>query len=332
MGLRVVAAGAILCLTACGSVHASSASQKPSAIPWIDAVPGPLAATPSPPIPAGTRSCAISDLRVTYDGGQGLGFGQETATISFVNTSGAACSLQGVPGFALLNAQGNIIPTSPSGYRITDRSDPVLMAARGNSRQAYVPFAWPGVDQTTGGGPCPSAETATAIRLELPNLGGALTVSTAHATEHAVTIAPCHGSIAVGAFQALEPPADTTPAPSPFSYRLDVPASVRAGDILTYTVTITNIGQSPAAFSDPCPSYHEDLFPINAPAPPLPGKHLYLLNCQPVQHIAAGASVTFAMRLDVPSGAIPGNYTLLWAPLESPNIQDVQRIAITITR
>jgi hypothetical protein len=269
---------------------------------------------------------------VTFDGGQGLGFGQETATISFVNTTGTACSVQGVPGFALLNAQGNIILTNPSGYRITDRSDAVLMAASGDSRQAYVPFAWPGVDQTTGGGPCPSAEIATAIQLEMPNHGGALTLSTAHATEHPVTIAPCHGSIAVGAFQAAAPPADTTPAPYSFSYRLDVPASVRAGDILSYTVTITNVGQSPAAFSDPCPSYHEDLFPISPQAGPLPGKHLYLLNCEPVQHIAAGASVTFAMRLDVPSAAIPGKYTLLWAPLESTTIQDTHRIAITITR
>jgi hypothetical protein len=269
---------------------------------------------------------------VTYDGGQGLGFGQETATISFVNTSGTACSLQGVPGFALLDAQAHTILTTPSDYQITDRSDPVLMAARGDSRQAYVPFAWPGVDQTTGGGPCPSAETATAIRLELPNQGGTLTLSTAHPTLHPVTIAPCHGSIAVGAFQAAVPPPDTTPAPYPFSYRLNVPASVRAGDVLSYTVTITNVGQSPTAFSDPCPSYHEDLFPTDAQAMPLPGKHLYLLNCQPVQHIGAGASVTFGMRLDVPSVAIPGEYTLLWTPLESPNIQDTQRIAITITR
>ncbi|TMB70494.1 MAG: hypothetical protein E6J51_03350 [Chloroflexi bacterium] len=125
-----------------------------------------------------------------------------------------------------------------------------------------------------------------------------------------MTIAPCHGSIAVGAFQAAAPSADTMPAPYPFSYRLDVPAT----------------------FSDPCPSYHEDLYPISAQAGPLPGKHVYLLNCQPVQSIAAGASVTFAMRLDVPSAAIPGKYNLLWAPQESPNIQDVHRIAITITR
>lgn len=321
-----------MCLTACGSGNALSTSQKTTVIPWIDAVPGPLAATPSPVILAGTRSCETSDLRITYDGGQGLGFGQETATISLVNTSVTACSLQGVPGLTLLNARGNTIPTNPSGYLITDRSDPVLMAARGDSRQAYVPFAWPGVDQTTGGGPCPSAETAVAIRLELPNQGGALTLSTAHATLHPVTIAPCHGSIAVGAFQAAAPPVDTTPAPYPFSYRLDVPASVRAGDILSYTVTITNVGQSPAAFSDPCPSYHEDLFPTNAQAMPLPGKHLYLLNCQPVQHIAPGASVTFAMKLDVPSAAVPGTYTLLWTPLESPNSQGIHPIAITITR
>lgn len=290
------------------------------------------ATSPSPVVPAGTRSCGISDLRVTFDGGQGLGFGQLTATISFVNMSGTACSLEGVPGLALLNPQGNPIRTNPSGYRITERSDPVLMAARGESRQAYLPFVWPGVDQTTGGGECPSAEIAAAIRLELPNHGGALTLSTAHATQLPVTIAPCHGSIAVGAFQAAAPSADTTPTPYPFSYRVDAPASVRVGDNLRYTVTITNVGQSPVAFSDPCPSYHEDLYPISAEVGPLPGKHLYLLNCQPVRRIAAGASVTFAMILDVPSMAIPGKYTLLWAPQESPNIQDIHRIAITIAR
>jgi hypothetical protein len=330
--LRVFAAGVIIFLTACGSVHTSSTTQKTTVIPWIDAIPGLSAATPSPVVGAGTRSCGTSDLRITFDGGQGLGFGQLTATISFVNTSDTGCVLQGVPGFALLNAQGNTIVTNPSGYRITDRSDPVLMAARGDSRQAYVPFAWPGIDQTTGGGPCPSAETATAIRLELPNHGGPFTLSTAHATLLPVVIAPCHGSIAVGAFQAAAPSADTTPAPYPFSYRVDVPASVRAGDNLSYTVTITNIGQTPAAFSDPCPTYHEDLYPIDAQAGPLPGKHLYFLNCQPIRRIAAGASVTFAMILEVPAMAIPGKYTLIWAPQESPNVQDIHRVAITITR
>jgi H2-forming N5,N10-methylenetetrahydromethanopterin dehydrogenase-like enzyme len=61
------------------------------------------------------------------------------------------------------------------------------------------------------------------------------------------------------------------------------------------------------------------------------GKHVYLLNCQPVGSIAARASVTFAMVLDVPSSAAAGRYTLLWSPLEMGNPKNVQRVPIEIT-
>jgi hypothetical protein len=78
-------------------------------------------------------------------------------------------------------------------------------------------------------------------------------------------------------------------------------------------------------FSDPCPTYHEDLYPgAGLEAPPL-GKHIYLLNCGPVQSVAAKASVTFAMVLDVPAIAPSGSYTLLWAPEGSISNADIQR-------
>jgi len=268
---------------------------------------------------------------VTFDGGQGLGFGQLTATISFVNLSGTTCFLQGVPGFALLDAQQNVIDTSPSGYLITDRSDPVLMDARGASRQAYLPFAWPGIDQATGGGLCPSATTASSVRLQLPSGGGTLTLSAAQPTMHPITIAPCHGLLAVGAFQAAEPSVEPTPTPHPLTYHVVLPASVRAGDNLRYTVTFTNVGTLPVAFSEPCPAYHEDLFLGSGPTGNPLGKHIYLLNCHAVQAIASHGSVTFAMVLDVPATAAPGGYTLLWAPDEGTDVQDIQRLPIMVT-
>src|SRR5207245_3871249 len=131
-----------------------------------------------------------------------------------------------------------------------------------------LPFAWPAIDLTTGGGPCPSASAATAIRLELPQAGGMVTLSTASPAFLPVTIAPCHGVIAVGAFQAVEPYVEPTPTPRPFAYHVVLPPSVRAGATLMYTVTITNITIAPVVFGDPCPAYHQELYPIAGRATP----------------------------------------------------------------
>lgn len=263
-------------------------------------------------------------------GGQGLGGGQLTATISFVNVARFACFLQGTPGFALLDAHGNLIQITPSGFRITDRTDPVLLVPGGSQPQAYLPFVWPAIDQASGGSACPSASTASAIRLELPQGGGAITVSAISPTARPGAIAPCHGLIAVGAFQAAEGPVEPTPTPHPFAYHVVLPASVRAGENLRYTVTFTNITGAPVIFSDPCPAYREELYPV-APmmAAPL-GKHFYVLNCRPVGTIAPQSSVTFAMVLDVPATAAPGRYTLLWDLDEGIDLQDIQRLPITI--
>jgi hypothetical protein len=110
-----------------------------------------------------------------------------------------------------------------------------------------------------------------------------------------------------------------------------LPPSVRAGDSLMYTVTITNITASSVVFSDPCPAYREDLFPVASLATVSPlGKHRYLLNCRSAGTIDSRAGVTFAMVLDVPATATPGSYTLLWAPDEGVDTKDIQRVPITI--
>jgi hypothetical protein len=319
---------ALLFTCGCGTIRVP-ATTATNVIPWIAATPPIPTASPAPTIPTGTPPCTSQNLQVVYQGGQGLGGGQLVATIGFTNVSGTDCFLQGVPALSLIDAHGHLIYTVPSGYRITDRTDPVLLMARGNARQAYVPFAWPAIDEAGGGTECPSPAAAT-IRLQLPSAGGEVTLSTT-AADHPVTIAPCHGLIGVGAFQADEPPVDATPPPQPFTYRVAAPTSVRAGDDLHYTVTLTNITDSPVTFRDPCPMYQEDLYSgAGLNGAPL-GKHFYLLNCQPIGSIAARVSVTFAMVLDVPFGAAAGRYTLLWSPLEIGNAKNVERVPIEIT-
>jgi Protein of unknown function (DUF4232) len=227
-GRYLFAAGAILCLAACGSVRVPAAVQA-DVIPRIDAKPPMPTPIPTlrPVIPAGTRGCRAQDLRATFDGGAGVGGGQLFATISLENLGETTCFLQGVPSLALLDAQGHPIKTTPSGYLVTDRSDPVLLLPRATSREAYVPFDWPAIDMATGGGDCPAPAAAT-IRLDLPDNGGRLTVSTAEPSQGLPqTVAPCHGLIAVGAFQMVEPSVEPTPPAHPFSYHITLPASVR---------------------------------------------------------------------------------------------------------
>ncbi len=329
MRLRLILiASACLCLAACAALR-GPAGDNPAVVPWINATPAAPTPSPAPVIPAGTPACTVQDLHMVFEGGQGLGGGQLTAAISFENVSGTACVLQGIPAFALLDARGNPIQTTPSAYRITDRTDAVLLVPGSGRREAYLPFAWPAIDLATGGGPCPSASAASAIRLDLPQDGGMVTLSTASPTFLPVTIAPCHGLIAVGAFQAVEPFVEPTPTPHPFAYHVILPPLVRAGDSLTHTVTITNTTTVPVVFSAPCPAYREDLFSGSLTTTPL-GKHFYLLNCRPVGSIAPQSTVTFAMVLDVPATAALGSYTLLWELDEGIDSQDVQRLPITI--
>lgn len=319
--------GAFICLTACGRVPAALATST-GVIPWIDAPPGFATHTPAPVIPP----CSIPDLHVTYEGAQGLGGGQLSATIGFVNFSSRPCVLQGAPGLALLDVHGSVIKTSPSGYQITDRSDPVLLGPAGQTRQAYVPFAWPAIDLPAGGVECPSP-SAAAIRVTLPG-GGLVTVAATQPADRPspIIIAPCHGEIAVGAFQAVEPSVEPTPTLHRISYQVSLPRSVRPGTNLDYTVRFTNTTAFPFAFEDPCPNYHEDLYLGEGVLGKPLGKHIYALNCHPVKAIAAHASVTFAMVLDVPADATGGHYTLLWAPDEGTDTQDIQRLPIVVGR
>lgn len=328
--LAALIAGSTLCLAACGSVHLPGSHQA-AVIPWIDATPSlPMPVAPViPSIPPGTQTCAAESLRATYEGDGGLGGGQLIASISFVNVSATACVLQGTLGVSLLDAEGDLLETTPSGFRVTDRMDPVLLAPEDSSAQATLQFVWPAIDVENGGIPCPAPAAAT-VKVELPAGGGTLTLSTASpAIGRPITIAPCYGLIAVGAFQAVEPVVQPTPTPHPFTYRVDLPISVEAGESLRYTVTFTNVTKSPVVFSDPCPAYQEDLYQGSGLTGMPFGKHFYVLNCRLVPSISPGASVTFAMVLDVPVTAPTGTYTLLWNPTEGLDTQNIQRVPIT---
>jgi hypothetical protein len=120
-----------------------------------------------------------------------------------------------------------------------------------------------------------------------------------------------------------------TPTPLPLRATIAAPASVRAGEMLVYEVTITNVSAT-AVVLEPCPFYLEWLggrvVGRTTPPPGLPSgkawdamktyagaaKESYSLNCTAVREIGPGGRIAFEMRLRVPVDAL-GNDTLRWS-------------------
>ena len=125
-----------------------------------------------------------------------------------------------------------------------------------------------------------------------------------------------------------QPTPNPTPSPAPLHASLSAALSARAGSVLEYTVTLTDVTAEPVVL-DPCPYYVESLggrvVGNTTPPPGFPSakpwrgepiyagyaKEAYELNCADVQSIPAGGAATFAMRLRVPLDAA-GPETLRW--------------------
>lgn len=100
-----------------------------------------------------------------------------------------------------------------------------------------------------------------------------------------------------------------TPAPrtvGTVTVRLQLPASVRAGTVLRYTVTLRNSTDTKITLH-PRPGYSEDLYNTG-----LAVRRSFALNCDSVVAIPAHQSVCYAMRLTMPSRAAPGMAKFGW--------------------
>jgi hypothetical protein len=101
------------------------------------------------------------------------------------------------------------------------------------------------------------------------------------------------------------------PAPSPLTARITGKPAARAGTDLVYLVTLTNPAARPFSLR-PCPSYAEFLGGLTGPG--ARRNHLvryYYLNCATVQAVPAHGSVTYQMKLPLPSGLPAGVYVKL---------------------
>jgi hypothetical protein len=247
--------------------------------------------------------------------GQSAATGHTNTPVYIRNKSSAPCYLVGYPDLRILDRAGQelVVATGASvgptffadGPAVqvlmrpgTPSLQPAAPHAQASRGQAFMNIEW--YD-------CRGARAAS-LSLDLPNLGGNLRIPF---DVEAPSSAVCDSGTRspVGLLRGPLSPAGYIWPPEPkyitVSIAISAPALAKRGSTLVYFVTVKNADQVDYRL-EPCPNYSELLNAKQVVAS-------YQLNCPPVRHIPAGASVKFEIRLDLPASLSAGPNQLTWA-------------------
>jgi hypothetical protein len=251
----------------------------------------------------------------------GSGMSKTDYPVILRNRSASACSLEGYADVSILSASGMVLARAagtigrgtyfadgPVGTFLMQRGTSSLVGNppsnyRGVLGQAYMNIEW--YD-------CLHRQ-ASSLVLTLPSGGGNLSVPFAFQGPDSPA---CPNPAWAGSFYLGRGP--LTPSGVDWSMqrqyldvtiRIDAPATVHRGSVLTYTVTLNNRSNQDYSLAT-CPDYNEIVVPFKEAGAQ------YQLNCSPVGTIAAGRSATFAMRLEIPENAPTGATQIEWSLLD----------------
>lgn len=226
------------------------------------------------------------------------------ALITLRNAGRHACRLSGRPRVHFVHKGGpaqvqvTVAPT-PSTFPEVPYPASSLLALRPGEDGA-VTVTWDNwCDPTRGKRRMPPS----AIRVTLPDGGGSLKADYNAVPQCVDPTEP--STIGVSAFQP-----SLIPAGRPWTDAFlratvtDQPLRVRRGGVLRFRVVLHNASKTTAGFAH-CPAYAQQLVPAG-------GLEVHLLNCSAARPIAAGASLAFAMRVEVPRNAPLGRNGLFW--------------------
>jgi hypothetical protein len=266
----------------------------PAIVAWVDR-PAPVY-NPLPqasPYPTSAARCLDGQLRASA-GPTGAGLGNQLQGITLTNV-GPTCLLDGRPVVTGLNAAGQRVTLLP---RPNTYFGPLLPADISQGAHGYIYF---GTANACGSGA--EQQTSTeyrALAFDLPS-GGRLN------TQLTLTVGSCGLTMDN---MGLPAPASTPTSLqagslSMLTVRIDLPATVRAGDTLRYTVVLSNPTVTAVSLSS-CPSYTEALgYPNNQ-------NMSFMLNCDQVTVIPAGKKVVYAMEFKVAADAVTGPTKFSW--------------------
>ena len=287
-------------VAACGGPAPGAATPHAPATPGVVAWAGqPAAQVPlvlrSPPYSTGARPCRPADLSVSH-GELGYATGNTNVEVSFTNHSATACWLDGYPAIAGVTANGTVTPLPARHGAIVGNPGPSAIIKPGQTAAVNI----------SGGDECVLAmdgehQVYPELLIGLPGGG---TVGVYGTGFDAI----CGVGVSQFGVPADQPQG---PAPSPLTARITAGPAARAGTDLVYLVTLTNPAAQPFSLR-PCPSYAEFLGGLMGPgAPKSYLVRYYYLNCGTVRSIPAHGSVTYQIKLPLPSGLAAGFYAKL---------------------
>jgi hypothetical protein len=280
------------------------------------------------PAPKAVRPCGVGDLYAVSNGGNGA-TGHVIYSIALANHSSTPCAVTGFPGLKLIDNQGLVVP-----LEVVDEAGGVMGTGNGQiasgvlqanqlapvahqgGAYAYVEFEWYFCGRT------PPA--ISAVDLSLP--GSSRSVRVPLLNEGGPSIPSRCDDPSMGKrllLGPIQPPAaDQVVTASPqWQVALIAPTQMAAGTTVDYTVTLTNISNSPIVF-DTCPTYDEGFTPTALVA--------YQLNCGALNPVQPGASLTFAMRFTVSPKTAAGPEKFLWA-LRGPDMSASAAQLVSVT-
>jgi hypothetical protein len=212
--------------------------------------------------------------------------------VTFVNSSDSTCVLKGEPTIGGLKADGMLVPLRiTSGSYFGDPGPPANIAT-GEAAALNI----------SGADACPAVlggkhRIYPMLRIGLP--GGGDVNTAAHDFDAVCGVSVSQFGVPADAKRAVDPPL------SPLTAQIGAPPTVVAGQILMYTVTLTNPRSTDVSLG-PCPAYDEFV-----------GSGSNNTWIATVRHdasptIPAGASVTYAMRLSLPANQPEGVAKFGW--------------------
>jgi hypothetical protein len=253
-------------------------------VAWVDR-PAPRYVQPTlqpTALPTNARPCRASDLAAS-SGDVGAAAGTTNIRIDFTDRADTACVLLGHPDVAGISSGGAVTPLATAhGSIIGDAPWPAANISPGQTAAVSI----------SGADACDAAQRGQQqiyprLRITLPS-GAHIDVSS-HRFDTTCGVSVSRFGVPADAL----PPND--PASSPLTAYLSAPAQVRAGETLTYTVTLRNRGHTAYALV-PRPAYEEYVVRGSTFVQPN-----YYLNCDSVHELPAGGSVIYQMRLKLPA-------------------------------
>jgi hypothetical protein len=247
------------------------------------------------PYPTSAPPCHASELRISQGRG-GAAAGTLYERLVFTNTGRRACLLRGYPTINALGPGGSRRTLHPHHEGFTFfYLVPANLPPGGHS---FIGLA-------TGDGCDNGTKTATIYRQLSVTIAQAETVEAGAG----VRITEVCGLFVsgFGLPARYTPPAPAPGTPATATVRVDLPASVRAGTILHYTIILANPTKTTIMLR-PCPGYSEGLY-----ASGLVVRRSLELNCDNVHTIGADQHVRYAMELTLPSRAAAGIAKFSWS-------------------